>query len=120
MSLRLALLNRFLRLLVKPRLARMRDPDEARRHTERAARFVFRTPPFSLFRPVKLTGGTSALWIANRPARLTKSRRHQCFYSFPQASFCAMTTAGWQSNCAPPGAGNRGRMGRHAARLGLV
>ena len=74
MSLRLRLLNRFLRIFVKRRLARMRDPQKARRDLERAARLLFRAPPLSLILPIKTTGELPALWISNRPSRLAKRR----------------------------------------------
>ncbi len=80
MSLRLRLLNLFLRLFVKPRLGRLRDPEEARRHLNRTARLVFRTPPLSLMLPVAFANGKTALWIANRPTRLPTTRRRVILY----------------------------------------
>ena len=75
MSLRLKLLNGFLRTFVKPRLARLSQPARARADLARAARWVFRDPPLSLYLPVALAPGQSGLRIANRPSRLPARRR---------------------------------------------
>ncbi len=50
-SRRLSFLNFILRWLVKPRLMLNRDPKTARREMARAARFVFRSPPYVLDLP---------------------------------------------------------------------
>ncbi len=78
MSLRLTLLNTFLRYGVKPRLARMTDPVKARQDLERSARFLFRAPPFSLMQSAPLENGQPALWISNRPG--TSARKKQVIF----------------------------------------
>ena len=78
MSLRLRLLNAFLRIAVKPRLARMRDPLKARQDLERSARFLFRAPPYSLTLSTQLENGRSALWISNRPG--SRDRKKQVIF----------------------------------------
>ncbi|HHL20222.1 MAG TPA: alpha/beta hydrolase [Aliiroseovarius sp.] len=75
MSLRLGLFKLSLRFAVKRRLARMRDPQEARRIFSALARYLFRAPPFSLFLPGTLPPDTSGLWISCRPSRLPVRRR---------------------------------------------
>lgn len=75
MSLRLRLLDLALRLFSKLGLGHLRDPKIARRRFERSARWVFRTPPFSLILPTRLASGLPALWIAGRPSRLPARRR---------------------------------------------
>lgn len=74
MSLRLTLLNLFLRTMVKPRLRRLSDPLKARHDLERAAHWFFRATPLSLTLPVTLATGIPALWVINRPSRLSQSQ----------------------------------------------
>ncbi len=61
-------------MFIKPRLARMRDPQTARRDLERAARLLFRAPPLSLILPIKTKDNRPALWVSNRPSRLARDR----------------------------------------------
>ena len=76
MSLRLYAVNLWLRLLVKPMLARMKTPQAARRRFERDARHLFPTPPGAHFADtmIRRDDGTQmpALWAScDRPDRRT-------------------------------------------------
>ncbi len=75
MSLRLRLLNLFLRLAIKPQFRRLSDLPRTRRHWEFAARWLMPTaPPFTLTQPVYLGNGARALSIMNRPAGKVQSK----------------------------------------------
>lgn len=63
MSLRLALLNMFLRLIEKPRLARAPDPEALRRVTDWKARFFLREPRRAAWRRQRLQG-LDLHWVA--------------------------------------------------------
>ena len=72
MSLRLALLNAWLRRVEKPILARVPGPPEIRRRFDRTARLSFRDPPFACYLPDRL-GDVPALWAsvgARRPGAI--------------------------------------------------
>lgn len=60
-SLRLALLNRALRLTAKPRLARVQEPAAARREFEIAARLIARPPAYARHLPVEIAGPAGPL-----------------------------------------------------------
>jgi monoterpene epsilon-lactone hydrolase len=68
MSWQLRLLDLYLRRVERPKLARAVDIAPTRRGFERAARLVFRAPPYAVFRPDRL-GGRPFLWAHGRPAR---------------------------------------------------
>ncbi len=63
MSWQLALLNRYLRLVERPALARLRDLSRARRRFERQARLVFRNPRRVLYLEDRLQG-VPATWAS--------------------------------------------------------
>lgn len=63
MSLRLRLLDLVLRLWEKPRLARMTDPEAARRAFSRQARLLFRDPPWACYLDDNLNG-VPATWAS--------------------------------------------------------
>lgn len=66
MSLRLALAVRLARIILRPRIARMRLPDEPQRVFSRWARLFTRRPPY-LRRLVRQRGGVEWHWIAAGP-----------------------------------------------------
>jgi len=66
-SLRLHLLAPLLRVFAKRRIAKEIRPVEIRGRFERAARWLFRTPPYTLLRETELGGGLPALVISTRP-----------------------------------------------------
>jgi monoterpene epsilon-lactone hydrolase len=68
MSWQLRLLDLYLRRVERPKLARAVDIAPTRRGFERAARLVFRAPPYAVFRPDRL-GGRPFLWAHGRPLR---------------------------------------------------
>ncbi|MFC2970134.1 alpha/beta hydrolase [Acidimangrovimonas pyrenivorans] len=82
MSRRLTALNTLLRLIARPRLSHVRDPQEARRDFARTARLVFRAPPYSLWLPGAVRGEAEGapeipgLWISCGPVR----QRHVILY----------------------------------------
>ncbi|MBI1218359.1 MAG: alpha/beta hydrolase fold domain-containing protein [Rhodobacteraceae bacterium] len=63
-SLNLAALNLALRLVVKPRLARTKEPVAARREFECAAWAVFRAPPYPLWLPGVVPGPAGGLVVS--------------------------------------------------------
>lgn len=65
MSLRLRLLNAYLKRVEKPWLARVKDPVKVRAGFERSAR-LFRDPAFALYLPDRL-GDVPVLWAQVRP-----------------------------------------------------
>lgn len=67
MSLRLKLINAYLRRVEKPWLARVKTPAEVRAGFERSAR-LFRDPPLALYLPDRLDG-VASLWAQVRPRR---------------------------------------------------
>lgn len=67
MSRRLAALDLFLRLVAKPRFARVREPAVARAEFARLARLAFRAPPYLVRLPA--TVGVPGLWLWSGPVR---------------------------------------------------
>lgn len=67
MSLALRFTNLVSRLFVKPDLARATEPEANRKVLERGARYLFRAPPYALYREAWLTPNLRTLWIAARP-----------------------------------------------------
>lgn len=80
MSVRLSIAKWLSRLVVKPRLARLKDPKPARRDLERAANRMFRAPPFAWYRPERLDGQPPTLWIETRPASRPVDREKVILY----------------------------------------
>ena len=65
MSLRLKILNTFLRAAVKPKLRRLKNPHKARRDLEHGARWFFRRAPLTTTLKITLADGLRALSIRN-------------------------------------------------------
>jgi len=66
-SIRLAAIKAFLRLVVKRRLRRMTDIREARTELAIASDWIFRAPPFAWYREGKLAKNLDVLWVETRP-----------------------------------------------------
>lgn len=74
-GLRLAALNLALRILVKPRLARVQDPAAARWEFELAARLLARPPPFALCLPGRIAGPAGDIPVMHVSAGPVDRRR---------------------------------------------
>lgn len=74
-SLRLGALNLALRLVTKPRLARLTEPAAARREFDLAARFLFRAPPCALWLPGVVPGPAGDLAVLRISAGPVDRRR---------------------------------------------
>lgn len=73
MSLRLRLIQLGMGLIARPQIERVKSPAQLRKSFDFSARFILKSPPYSLFLPTEFPGGAGpcdALWISNgQPAR---------------------------------------------------